>query len=120
MNPSTSNPAFKSPATAPPCGPVGLVNSDSHPRSHRGARRSHSASRERSATIRVNEGWNRTCLHPVQKHASTGRNGLLREPLVRMPSRSTSAEAQAWLDEITAARVTGTYVAPKASVISVG
>jgi hypothetical protein len=29
-------------------------------------------------------------------------------------------EAQAWLDEITAAQVTGMYVAPKAGLISVG
>jgi hypothetical protein len=29
-------------------------------------------------------------------------------------------EAQAWLDEITNAQVTGMYVAPKAGLISVG
>jgi len=71
----------------------------------------------------VEDRWRRADGTPTAR-AGKGRRWLARyvDDEGRENSRSFDrrVDAQAWLDEITAAHVTGTYVAPKAGLVTIG
>jgi integrase len=71
----------------------------------------------------VEDRWRRSDGKPTAR-AGSGKRWMARfvddQGCENAKSFNKRVEAQAWLDEITAAQVTGSYVAPKAGLISVG
>ena len=69
----------------------------------------------------VEDRWRRSDGSPAAR-AGKGRRWLARyvDDQGRENTRSFERKMQAWLNEITATQVTGTYVAPKAGRVTVG